>query len=435
MKSINVRVGFCAVALLVLALPFGASAHPSLYNIIGKVASSPEIQEITISGATGGTFKPSAGATAVDFDAPAYAVQAALGADPAIGRNATTGQANVLVTGPLAGVYTLRFQGTRATTNEAQVVPDGGLLTGPGTPSATAATDVEGALPAITHDIDPDGGTLPDDVSRTTIPNDGYVMTFTESNGLATNGWLNLRFMPGPYRAPMEEEEWVTWPRAQTGIQSHATCQDAPGLNTVANILLVQSNETDPFWNYVPWQKTSSRLGDEPEQWIGVVDDAVGVDLSTLNTVDDFRTACEGVDGVYVPADNPAFPATNAVDDAVEAAVAPLNAMIDSLTNRPPAIQLQAQRSQGKVIAMVTGPLSEGATIQLRIKPGMAQNLGIPQVIDTTTKQLGAKGAVLVTLAPSGRAANRLSGRPAFDITVRAVSGGVERNASGKLRL
>ena len=53
----------------------------------------------------------------------------------------------------------------------------------------------------------------------------------------------------------MTESQWLNWPMAQTGIQSHATCQGVVALNTEANILEVQSNETDPFWNYVPFQR------------------------------------------------------------------------------------------------------------------------------------------------------------------------------------
>ncbi len=184
--------------------------------------------------------------------------------------------------------------------------------------------------------------------------------------------------MPGAYRAPMTEPQWLNWEMAQTGIQSHATCQNVPALNTEANILAVQTNDTDPFWNYVPWQKTSARLGDEPEQWIPVVQAATGVDLEALNTVAEFRAACEGEGGVYVPADNPAFPANGAVTDAV----APLNAMIAQLTNRPLRVQLQAKRNTDKVVVMVTGPLNQPTTVTLRHRAGAGQQLGIARVLE-----------------------------------------------------
>lgn len=446
MKTRNLRLSLGLAALLALVLTSLTSAHPSLYNVVGKVAKSPEIQTITID-ATGGTFKPSANGKSVPFNAPAWQVQDALGADLDIGRTAS-GQANVLVTGADGGPYTLRYQGSRATTDQAQVVPDASGLTG-GASTAIAATVVEGGQADIRYQDDPTGASLPDDVLRTAIANDGYAMTFVESNGLATNGWLNLRFMPGGYRRPaapgipMTQSQWVNWPLAQTTIQSHATCQGVAALNTEANILAVQSNANDPFWNYVPWQKTSAQLGDEPEQWTGVVQAATGVDLNALNTVDEFRTACEGEGGVYVPADNPSFPANGAIADAVAAAVAPLNAMIadledqiDALTDRPLRVQLQAKRQNDKVVAMVTGPLNTATTVRLRIGPALANQLGLAsRVLAVKTLGFGARGAVLVTLAPNTRAANAIARRGGFvAVEVRASAAGANASVNGSLR-
>ena len=63
-------------------------------------------------------------------------------------------------------------------------------------------TTIEGGLPDVTYENNPGGFFLPNDILRAAIANDGYAMTFTETNGLATNGWLDLRFMPGGYRRP-----------------------------------------------------------------------------------------------------------------------------------------------------------------------------------------------------------------------------------------
>jgi hypothetical protein len=445
MKNVNVRLSFCLVVLAVLVLPISAGAHPSLFNVTGKVARSPEIQTITID-ATGGTFKPSAGSSAVAWNAPAYAVQAALGADPAIGRSAI-GQSNVMVTGNDGGPYTLRFQGGLAAANQNQVVPDGSLLTG-GAGTAIAATSIEGGQADITYTGDPSGASLPNDVNRTTITNDGFVASFVESNGLATGGWLNLRFMPGAYRTSMTEPQWLTWPMAQTGIQSHATCQNVPTLNTEANILAVQNNATDPFWNYVPWQKTSAGLGDEPEQWLDVVETATGVDLATLTTVAEFRAACEGEGGVYVPADNPSNPASGQVAAAVAAAVAPLNAMIadlqqqladseaarQALINRPVKVILQARRQSGKVVAMVSGPLNQSVRVTLRLRKALADRLGLPQVVDGVQKPFGSTGAVIVTLIPGRAALNALHNRGFVSVSVWAVLGSDEKATTGEAR-
>jgi hypothetical protein len=452
MKTRNLRLIAGLAALLALTLTALASAHPSLYPIVGKVAKSPEIQTLTVD-ATGGTYKPSAGARTIPYNAPAWQVQDALGADPAVGRNATTGQALVLVTGDPGGPYTIRYQGTKATTDQALIVPSSTGLTG-GTATASAVTTIEGGLPDVTYEGNPGGFLLPNDVLRAAIANDGYAMTFTESNGLVTNGWLNLRFMPGGYRrpaapgVPMTESEWLNWPRAQTGIQSHATCQNVPTLNTEATVLESQSNATDPFWNYVPWQKTSSGLGDHPDEWTDAVLAAVGVDLNALTDVASFRAACEALNagsGVYVPADSPANPATAAVADAV----APLNALIasleadladavatiDTLTNRPLRIQLQAKRNTDKVVAMVTGPLQGSTTVTLRLSPALANQLDLPVVIATKTMAFGARGAALVTLEPGTRAANAIAQRGGYvNVTVRATSGASTESVAGSLR-
>ena len=201
MKTRNLRLLAGLAALLALTLTALASAHPSLYNVVGKVAKSPEIQTLTVD-ATGGTYKPSAGARTIPYNAPAWQVQDALGADAAVGRNATTGQALVLVTGNPGGPYTIRYQGTKATTDQALIVPNSTGLTG-GTADGLRDHDCRGR-PARHHAT---RTMRPAHPFRTTssapsIPNDGYVMAFIESNGLATDGWLNLRFMPGGYRRP-----------------------------------------------------------------------------------------------------------------------------------------------------------------------------------------------------------------------------------------
>jgi hypothetical protein len=489
MKS-RMRFLIAAVAVAALALPALASAHPAMYFIDAKLARPPEVQTITITGATGGTFKPSAGAPAVPYNAPAWRVQAALGADPAVGRDAN-GRANVLVTGNPGGPYTLTYQLASIALNVAEVAPDGSTLT-PGGATAAATTNVQGGGANITFDTDPTGASMPLQ-RQALIANDGYVGHFTESNGLADHGWLNLRMAPGAYRAPMDSSEWLNYGPAQTSIQSHATCQNVPQLTAESAVLASQpffgqNAVGDPFWNYVPWQKAAANVGDEPDKWIAAVQAAVGVNLNALNTVAEFRAACEALNagsGVYVPADTPGSnPANAAVTDAVNAAVAPLNAQITTLNgqvatlttentnlnnqvalltaanntltaekaalqtalntseaarqaliNRPLNVVLQSRRSSGEVVAMVTGPLSQATTVRLRITRAVARRLGISSlVLATARRQLGTAGATLVTLNPS-RAADRglARYRRAVTVTVEAVSGTLRDTAPGTL--
>ena len=129
MKIVNLKTTIAALALgVALTIPAAGSAHPSMYLIVGKIANKAETQTLTVD-ATGGTYKPSANAKTIPWNAPSWQVQDALGAD-GIGRNATTSQANVLVTGNPGGPYTIRFQGSLATTNVAPLAPVSTGLTG-----------------------------------------------------------------------------------------------------------------------------------------------------------------------------------------------------------------------------------------------------------------------------------------------------------------
>ena len=123
----------------------------------------------------------------------------------------------------------------------------------------------------------------------------------------------------------MTSEQKRTYAPAQTGVQAHATCAGVAGLTSSANILGWQG--ADPFYNYIPWQKTTANLGDDPSKWIPVVKTATGVDLSTLSTVTEFTNACTGLGGAYKAADTPSAIA-NAL---VAAAVLPLNTQISGL--------------------------------------------------------------------------------------------------------
>ncbi len=120
----------------------------------------------------------------------------------------------------------------------------------------------------------------------------------------------------------MTGDQWLNYPQVQTGIQTHATCQNVAAINTDLNARTVQENFGnasgigDPFWNYVPFQKTAVPGGvggdADPAKWITVVKTSTnglpgapagGVDLATINDAAAARTACEALGGVYVPAD------------------------------------------------------------------------------------------------------------------------------------
>jgi hypothetical protein len=340
---------------------------------------------------------------------------------------------------------------------------------------------IDGTAANTTYTGDPTGATLQDTPQQAIITNDGHVTMWTEANGLGDHGWLNLKYMPGAYRGTtampiMTATQWLNYGPSQTSIQTHATCQNLPALNTDANVLAVQELFApmalgDPFWNYIPWQKTSVVGGvggdADPTKWINVVKTATngemgappgGVDLNTLTSIADFRNACEAMAGVYVPADTQSanLPAQDQIDSAVAAAVTPLNAQIvtltaekaqleadleaaenerDALINRPLDVVLASSKNKGKVVLMVTGPLNQGTSLKLQISEADRKKLKLPsRIIAAQTRQFGTKGAAIVSLVPGSKAAKAIAKRAvATKFTVLATSGALTDSAKGSI--
>lgn len=126
----------------------GADPHPDVTAFDDDtfvVGGTNEVQVATITGTpTGGTFTLTfSGQTtaAVDFDATAAEVQAALEA------LSNVDEGDVAVTGSAGGPYTVTFaeQGQYAGTNVAQMTADGAALTGGTSPAVGVATTTGGA--------------------------------------------------------------------------------------------------------------------------------------------------------------------------------------------------------------------------------------------------------------------------------------------------
>ncbi len=234
----------------------------------------------------------------------------------------------------------------------------------------------------------------------------------------------------------------------------------------------------DPFWNYVPWQKTSVTGGiggdEDPTKWINVVKTATnglmgapagGVDLNTLTTVAEFRAACEGIAGVYVPSDTQGGSQASAqIAAAVTAATTPLNAQIatltaanatltaekaqleadleaaenerDALINRPLDVTLASSKNRGKVVLMVTGPLNQSTNLKLQISEADRKKLKLPsRIIAAQTRAFGTKGAVIVTLTPGSLASKAIAKRAvATNVTILATSGVLTDSVNATIR-
>jgi hypothetical protein len=311
---------------------------------------------------------------------------------------------------------------------------------------------------------------LPDDTclannTRTqyAVGNDGWANSFTEGNNApAKRGLLNYKDLPGTWRGNASGRTALlnyvsTNPSGfgATNLQAHATCLGG-SWDTPANILAWQE---DPFFNYIPWQKTSAGLGDTPEEWIPLVKALTTVDLNTLDTVDQFRSMCQTIGGTYYPADL----ASSITTAQLSAATTPLQSQITTLQNslaplqaakttleaqyaaaetarqqlvaRPLTLALSASRfAQGA--AMVTGPANSGGTVRMRVSSAVARRLGSSTTIMTRTVTLGSEGAALVNLVPKSSVARALrkSGR-AQKVTIEVSLGGQTKTAAGSIDL
>jgi hypothetical protein len=365
-------------AILALSVTAVAQAHPGFYSVNARVAFTYEEQTVTVSGGAG-TFKPSANAASVAFNATAAQVEQALWADPAIGYD------NVDVTGPAGGPYVIRWTGTLAGKVVAPIAP-----VGAGGATAVVSQGQEGGTP-VTPATDPTGVTQAT-MTQYVIANDGYTYQFTETNNLGGTGFLNLKFLPGAYRATLPPVQWFSYPGLATGIQAHATCTGVPALEDPANILAAQ--EGDPFFRYIPWQKTSNHVGGDadPAKWIAVVKAATGVDLSTLNTVAEFTSACTGLGGTYVPADTRTATATALISDAV----APLNTQIVDLTSSIAAITGQKNAADAALSDALVDAAAAKARLRLGTRKVTAALSGVVSLTKTTTVKLtGPAGAAV----------------------------------------
>ena len=209
-----------------------------------------------------------------------------------------------------------------------------------------------------TFESSPIGACLEDNAVQYAIANDGWAAVFTESNGVTgvsgegTAGMLNYKMMPSGFRSGttgMTAEQKRIFALAQTGVQPHATCSGVAALSSGETILAWQQrSDNDPFYNYIPWQKTSAGLGDEPSKWIPVVEERAGVDLSALNSEAEFIAACGGLGGTFHKADAVSNVTSAQVAAAVAQAMAPLEAEVGSLLTGRSSLQAEIDAWKAK---------------------------------------------------------------------------------------
>lgn len=338
-----------------------------------------------------------------------------------------------------------------------------------------SVTSVDGKLDTggATFLTDPTGASLTSQ-TRYLVSADGYVRGFTETNGVTGSGVLDYSVLPAAYRAGMSAEEERTYAGAQTDAQPHATCSGVAALADGANILAWQGRE--PAYNYVPWQRATAGLGDDPAKWIPVVRRATGVDLSAAT---DARRACTDLGGTYHAADT----SSSVADALVAAATAPLQRQIDTLTRakaasdraaatardaqrlaeaayqalftKPITLTLAAKRfAPGDGVVMITGSPTDPVHVTLEVTRRQARKLGLSDpVLAEADGELNADGAALIVLKPDAsvlkklalpaaraarargrRGAKAKAARGAIPARVLAVSGGNEASAAVTLK-
>lgn len=321
----------------------------------------------------------------------------------------------------------------------------------------------------VTFLTDPTGAALTNTETRYTVAVDGYALGFSEDNGVAGDGVLDYKALPSDYRAPMTAEEKRTYGPAQTDLQAHATCSGVAALTSGTTILdWQQETGDDPYYDYVPWQKASAGLGDDPGTWVPVVKAATGVDLSTLSTVQDFTTACTALGGTYQPADS----STAIAGALITAAVAPFKEQVASLKdkvtsltkdkaaaekslatekdtrkaaetafqaqyNRPLNLTLASKRftPANGVAVLVTGSINDPVTLTLELTKKRASALGLrSRVLFETTTYINSEGAAITTLKPTKAAAKAIAKhKGSVPVKVLADSSALSASADAKL--
>lgn len=369
------------------------------------------------------------------------------------------------------------------------------------------------ATTGVTFGTDPTGATL-NTKTQYVVANDGYAVGFTETAGSGTQGGMvNYKTMPTAYRADMTPEQKRSYGPAQTNLQPHATCEGVPALDPTtiagaANILAWQllpgttpntQNPPvavpDPYFNYIPWQKTgvtigadTNLLGETPAYWIAVVKSATnglagapagGVDLSALSTVQDFTNACTALGGTYKVADT----ASAIANSLIANAVAPLNTQITALTADKAALtadkaaltagkkaaedlaaanaaaaaaaQADADAARAKLLfgplkvaldattfsasaltsgvsVKLTGPAQQPVAVRLHISVNRAKALHLnTTLVASGTARIGADGSATVVVKSSARVAKAIGSLKAkLPLSVDATWGGATSVAS-----
>jgi hypothetical protein len=329
----------------------------------------------------------------------------------------------------------------------------------------------------------------PQDQTRHMVTNHGFTTVLRETNETEVGGVISYALLPGDHP---DRGTPAALDVGDSGAQAHATCRDDDALPVPAepvdelqtDTAILGWQEDDPFYNYVPFQKDSAGLDDDPADWIDHVLSLTGVNLTQVS---DVAAACAGLGGTLVPADETQNTIAALASGSVEHATEPLLEEIDQLQTftqqlqeqksaaeraaagaqsqagqaatlaqenqalraevarmrleatplriRPVGNQTAAQLAARGMSVRVTGPAGKRVTVRMLVGQATAMALRLKsRVIGKKTATIGADATALVriTLRARAKAAMRRANR-AVKVSLEAVSG--DRTASANRRL
>ncbi|MEA2223823.1 MAG: hypothetical protein QOH83_2199 [Solirubrobacteraceae bacterium] len=290
--------------------------------------------------------------------------------------------------------------------------------------------------------------------TRYVFTNHGNTYLLRESNGKTSGGAISYAHRPAALAAASDFNVFALPPKGPaTGAQPHATC-DVAALNTPAVIRSWQG--VDPFYAYVPFQRTAAGVDDNAATWLPLVQAATGVNLAAVADTDAAReAACEALPGAsassYAPADATQNTLASWSSGQVHLATAPLEEelarkdaqiaslgagaalgasgtggaqQIDALQAEIAALKLDLRPLKltlpstipspggfaGKGIALrLAGPAKRTVRVRALIGAPQARKLGLrSRVLASRGVALGAGGSAAFTLKPATAAAVRL---------------------------
>jgi hypothetical protein len=288
------------------------------------------------------------------------------------------------------------------------------------------------------------------------VTNHGFTFVLKESNGASDHGMTNYKKLPSAYRSGLTKTQLLA--EGDTGAQPHATCR---GVSNLGESAILAWQGPDPFYNYVPFQKTAAGLEDDPATWIAVVKDRTGVDLATEA---DPAGACAGLGGTYTPADETVTSTAALNSGFLEHETAPLTAAVTDANNAKAALQVLLDGARAEVARLaaalvpmkvalptarisdsklakngttvtVTGPVGKAVAVKLAIGESRARKLKLPSSTLARGKAtLRADGSAKVALKPGKSVAKRIAKlKRSLSITVTALAGDRVASTTGTL--